>query len=144
MAVLPLNPSDVVDRVLTRFGLTYDSSMVISIDAGGQTFLPVDTPIIAGELLSSYVELGQPATRQQISQLADATACPPDKKALEGWPTTWRPTRPRCSTVGSRSWTCSSASRPVSWRSPPSCSSSAPSHHGSTRSPPRRSGALTT
>ena len=44
MAVLPLNPSDVVDRVLTRFGLTYDSSMVISIDAGGQTFLPVDTP----------------------------------------------------------------------------------------------------
>ena len=83
MAVLPLNPSDVVDRVLTRFGLTYDSSMVISIDAGGQTFLPVDTPIIAGELLSSYVELGQPATRQQIIQLADATVCPPDKKALE-------------------------------------------------------------
>jgi hypothetical protein len=35
------------------------------------------------ELLSSYVELGQPATRQQIIQLADATVCPPDKKALE-------------------------------------------------------------
>jgi cytochrome P450/NADPH-cytochrome P450 reductase len=50
---------------------------------GGATFLPVDIPITAGELLSSYVELGQPATRQQIGQLADATVCPPDKKALE-------------------------------------------------------------
>ena len=32
-------------------------------------------------LLSSYVELSQPATREQIAQLGDAIACPPDKQA---------------------------------------------------------------
>ncbi|WP_037062825.1 bifunctional cytochrome P450/NADPH--P450 reductase [Pseudonocardia acaciae] len=82
LAVLPLNPSAVVDRALNRFALAYDTNTVIRIGAGGRTFLPTDVPITAGELLASYVELSQPATRGQVRQLADATVCPPDKKAL--------------------------------------------------------------
>jgi cytochrome P450 / NADPH-cytochrome P450 reductase len=85
LAVLPLNPADVVDRALARFGLSYDATTVIRIGSGGRTFLPIDIPVTAGELLSSYVELSQPATRQQLGQLADATACPPDQKTLEVW-----------------------------------------------------------
>jgi cytochrome P450/NADPH-cytochrome P450 reductase len=87
LAVLPLNPTDVVDRALARFGLSYDSTTVITIGDGGQTFLPTGVPVTAGELLSSYVELAQPATRSQIQQLADATVCPPDKKTLDSYAT---------------------------------------------------------
>ncbi len=83
LAVLPLNPAAVVDRALSRFGLSYDAQTVIRIGASGRTFLPVDTPVTAGELLASYVELTQPATRKQIALLADATVCPPDKDALD-------------------------------------------------------------
>jgi cytochrome P450 / NADPH-cytochrome P450 reductase len=87
LAVLPLNPSDAVERALTRFGMSYDSTAVITIGDGGRTFLPTGKPVTAGELLSSYVELAQPATRTQIQQLADATVCPPDKKTLDTWAT---------------------------------------------------------
>jgi len=56
---------------------------VIRIGQGGQTFLSTGTPVTAGELLASYVELSQPATRKQIEQLAAATSCPPDKQGLQ-------------------------------------------------------------
>jgi hypothetical protein len=87
LAMLPLSPTDVVDRALARFGLSYDSATVITIGDGGRTFLPTGTPVTAGELLSSYVELAQPATRTQIQQLADATVCPPDKDAVNNYAT---------------------------------------------------------
>jgi cytochrome P450/NADPH-cytochrome P450 reductase len=82
LAVLPLNPAAAVDRALALFDMAYDAQTVIRISEGGRTFLPTDTHVTAGELLSSYVELSQPATRRQIEQLADATACPPDRHAL--------------------------------------------------------------
>lgn len=82
LAVLPLNPAAAVDRALARFDLSYDAQTVLRVSEGGRTFLPTGTPVTAGELLSSYVELSQPATRRQIEQLADATACPPDRAAL--------------------------------------------------------------
>ncbi|WP_366521101.1 hypothetical protein [Lapillicoccus sp.] len=82
LAVLPLNPTLAVDRALSRFDLAYDAQTVIRISEGGHTFLPTDTPVTAGELLASYVELSLPATRKQLELLADATVCPPDKAAL--------------------------------------------------------------
>lgn len=83
LAILPLNPARVVDRALIRFGLDYDARTILRIGPGGHTFLPTDTPIAAGELLAGHVELSQPATRAQISQLAAATGCPPEKAALQ-------------------------------------------------------------
>lgn len=82
LAVLPLNPAANVDRALHRFGLGYDAQVQIHLAAGGQTFFPTDQPVMVGELLASYVELGAPATRKQIDLLAAATPCPPEKQAL--------------------------------------------------------------
>jgi cytochrome P450/NADPH-cytochrome P450 reductase len=78
-----MNPHDNVDRALRRFELSFDTQVVIHMAPGGQTFFPTNQPITAGELLASYVELGLPATRKQIEQLAVSTPCPPDKQALE-------------------------------------------------------------
>lgn len=83
LAVLPINPHDNVDRALRRFGLPYDAQVKIHIQTGGQTFFPTDQPITAGELLASFVELGLPASRAHVEQLAVATPCPPEKRALE-------------------------------------------------------------
>jgi cytochrome P450/NADPH-cytochrome P450 reductase len=83
LAVLPLSPPDNVDRALRRFGLSYDAQIVIHSGAGVQTFFPTNQPVTAGEVLASYVELGLPATRKQIEQLAVSSPYPPEKKALE-------------------------------------------------------------
>lgn len=82
LAVLPTNPPALVDRALTRFGLHDDTQVVLRAETGTATSLPTDTPVTAGELLSSWVELVQPATRRQVGLLAASTACPPDRDAL--------------------------------------------------------------
>jgi cytochrome P450/NADPH-cytochrome P450 reductase len=83
LAVLPVNPPERVDRALRRFGLSYDAQIIIHTGPGVQTFFPTDQPVTAGELLASYVELGLPATRRQIEQLAVSSPCPPERRALE-------------------------------------------------------------
>ena len=83
LAVLPRNPRQDVDRALRRFGLAGDTQIVIHKGAGTASALPDNHPVSAAEVLEDYVELGQPATRAQVGQLAEATRCPPDRKALE-------------------------------------------------------------
>jgi cytochrome P450/NADPH-cytochrome P450 reductase len=65
LAVLPFNPQETVYRVLRRFGLSRDAH--VEIDAAGPAALPINssTPII--EVLGSYVELSQPATKRVSS-----------------------------------------------------------------------------
>lgn len=82
LAVLPLNATEQVDRVLRRFGLDHDAQIVIRAGQDGQTLLPLDQPVAVGELLSSYVELAFPATKAQVEELAAACPCPPEKRAL--------------------------------------------------------------
>ncbi|HEY6882012.1 MAG TPA: cytochrome P450, partial [Polyangiales bacterium] len=84
LAVLPRNPQANVERALHRFGLAVDTLIVLHRRAATLTSLPTEYPISVSELLANYVELGQPATRAQLRALAEATRCPPDKKALEG------------------------------------------------------------
>jgi len=81
LAVLARNPEESVDRVLRRFGLAPHTQVVIG-DGPATTGLPTGQPITCGELLASYVELAQPATRAQVLALAAATPCPPDQQAL--------------------------------------------------------------
>ncbi|SFI46140.1 bifunctional cytochrome P450/NADPH--P450 reductase [Methylobacterium brachiatum] len=83
LAVLPRNPHPDVERALRRFGLAGDTRILIRKGAGTATALPAGYPVSAAEILADYVELGQPATRAQVSQLAAATRCPPDRAALE-------------------------------------------------------------
>jgi len=82
LVVLPRNPAANVDRALRRFGFAHDSQVILRKSGGGITSLPTDYPVSVSELLSSYVELSQPATRAQVGALAEATRCPPDKAAL--------------------------------------------------------------
>lgn len=62
LAVLPINPPETVNRAMRRFSLAWDSTITITAD--GRTTLPTNTPVRAYDVLSSYVELSQPATKR--------------------------------------------------------------------------------
>lgn len=62
LAVLPHNPKATVARVMRRLHLAWDAH--VSIEAAGSTTLPTDASLPVSDLLSSYVELGQVATRR--------------------------------------------------------------------------------
>ena len=83
LAVLPRNPAPLVDRVLTRFGMSRETQIVVHKQPDAPTAIPAGYPITAFEVLSGYVELSQPATRAQLSQLAKATPCPPERDELD-------------------------------------------------------------
>lgn len=83
LAILPRNPSRSVERALHRFGLAADSHVIVHESGGNLSVLPIGYPVAASELLFSYVELGQPATRAQVETLAEATRCVPEKQALQ-------------------------------------------------------------
>ncbi|KAI6497010.1 hypothetical protein PoMZ_05916 [Pyricularia oryzae] len=70
LAVLPVNPKSTVERAMRRFGLAWDAH--VTIRSGGRTTLPTGAPVSAREVLSSYVELTQPATKRGIAVLAGA------------------------------------------------------------------------
>ena len=83
LAVLARNPKCLVDRALRRFALAWDTQIIVRRGASGATHLPLDTPVAASDLLSSYVELHQPATRSQMQTLMEAAQCPPERRELE-------------------------------------------------------------
>lgn len=83
LAVLPRNPRPDVDRALRRFGFAADTQVVVRKGDGVPAPLPEGYPVLAAEVLASYVELGQPATRAQVRQLAQAARCPPERQGLE-------------------------------------------------------------
>lgn len=62
LAILPVNPLDTVNRVMRRFHLARDANITINTD--GRTALPTDAPIPVVDVLGSYVELVQPATKR--------------------------------------------------------------------------------
>ncbi|KAL2869161.1 bifunctional cytochrome P450/NADPH--P450 reductase [Aspergillus lucknowensis] len=78
--ILPVNPPSTVSRVLAHFHLAPDSS--ITINSFNSHGLPNATPVSAAELFSSYVELSQPATRNNLKALAAATESDADKQEL--------------------------------------------------------------
>lgn len=84
LAVLPTNPMTNVERALRRFGLAADTQVVVhKTNADRQTSLPTEYPVSVQDLLASYVELGQPATRKQIEQLANTTERQEERARLE-------------------------------------------------------------
>ncbi|KAK7718990.1 hypothetical protein SLS63_010313 [Diaporthe eres] len=68
LAVLPHNPKATVARVMRRLHLAWDAH--VSIEAAGSTTLPTDASLPVSDLLSSYVELGQVATRRDMARLS--------------------------------------------------------------------------
>ncbi|KAH6631258.1 cytochrome P450 [Chaetomium tenue] len=71
LAVLPVNSKDSISRVMRQFKLSWDSHITIGSDRW--TALPTGTPVPVYDVLGSYVELSQPATKRGILKLADAT-----------------------------------------------------------------------
>ncbi|KAL2127195.1 hypothetical protein VTI74DRAFT_11119 [Chaetomium olivicolor] len=68
LIVLPMNPRGTVARVFRRLRLSWDA--VLTIHGTEGTLLPLENPTSASDLLSSYVELSQPATRKNVLALA--------------------------------------------------------------------------
>ncbi|MEG7380320.1 bifunctional cytochrome P450/NADPH--P450 reductase CypB [Bacillus subtilis] len=82
IGILPQNSRELVQRVLSRFGL--QSNHVIKMSGSPHmAHLPMDRPIKVADVLASYVELQDPASRLQLRELASYTVCPPHKKELE-------------------------------------------------------------
>jgi cytochrome P450/NADPH-cytochrome P450 reductase len=81
LAILPINPKKNIKRVVERFGLAWDA--ILNIKAKGPTVLPTDVNITAVDILSSYVELAQPATKKDVLALANAAADEGTRTALE-------------------------------------------------------------
>jgi cytochrome P450 / NADPH-cytochrome P450 reductase len=67
LAVLPINNSKNIRRVLKHYGLPWDAMLTIKV--GENTTLPTGYPISAMDVLGAYVELSQPATRKVFSTL---------------------------------------------------------------------------
>jgi cytochrome P450/NADPH-cytochrome P450 reductase len=78
--VLPMNPYESVQRVMRRFNLAWDS--VLTIKAAVGTILPTGVPISANDLFGAYVELGQPATKRNVTLLLDVCTDDETKKEL--------------------------------------------------------------
>jgi cytochrome P450/NADPH-cytochrome P450 reductase len=81
LAILPLNPKEKVDQILSRFQLTYDTQIVLNT-GNSHAPLPNGYPVTAGELISQYVELNQVVTQKQIQKLTEYVICPPEKSRL--------------------------------------------------------------
>ena len=64
LTVLPLNPEANIQRVMTRYHIPWDVTIVIK--SKGSTTLPADMPMLVSALLKGYVELGQPAKKKVI------------------------------------------------------------------------------
>ena len=111
LGVLPRNRDNAVGRVLDRFGLTGNAQVIIRRDDGGSSTLPLDSPIRIADLIAGYIELQEPATREQVRALAETAACPPDKVRLERFTaddsSSASGTEKRSSCPGFRSWICS-------------------------------------
>ncbi|KOC09859.1 NADPH--cytochrome P450 reductase [Aspergillus flavus AF70] len=84
LIVLPVNPAHVVCRAIRRFNISWDSMLTVrkpSHASDGITNMPLETPISAFELFSTYVELSQPASKRDLITLADAATTDTDAQA---------------------------------------------------------------
>ncbi|WVQ93052.1 hypothetical protein IAU59_000116 [Kwoniella sp. CBS 9459] len=79
LALLPNNPTSVVDRALQAFELDGDASVILG---AGTSFLSSNQPIRAAELLGSFVELSQPASKRSLETLIETNPDPEVKEAL--------------------------------------------------------------
>lgn len=70
LTVLPVNPKESITWAMRHFQLCWDSHVTIAADRW--TSLPTNTPVPVYDVLGSYVELAQPATKR----VRNSPACP--------------------------------------------------------------------
>ena len=77
LAVLPENPRENIERIVHRFSLPWDGSLYIK---SKDTFLPHGTPLLIRDVLGSYVEISQPASRRNVKILLPSHDRPSHQK----------------------------------------------------------------
>ncbi|KAG7449852.1 fatty acid hydroxylase [Guyanagaster necrorhizus] len=82
LAILPLNPTRDVSRILSHFGIVKEQHVIIS--STSPTSLPVGKQVALFEVLSGYVELAQPATNKDIEIIISATSDKATISSLQG------------------------------------------------------------
>ncbi|CAE6460910.1 unnamed protein product [Rhizoctonia solani] len=81
LAILPSNPPEYVRRVLARFKISPEQG--IELNVIGPTTLPTGKPVSISEILSGFVEIGQVATKRNISTLLENAKDPATRTDLE-------------------------------------------------------------
>ncbi|BEI92453.1 uncharacterized protein CcaverHIS019_0500810 [Cutaneotrichosporon cavernicola] len=68
LAIFPKNPKPTVDRALEHFGHRTEDTVVFNRPT---SFFPLKVPMRLGDLLSSFVELGQPVSKKVLPLIAE-------------------------------------------------------------------------
>jgi cytochrome P450/NADPH-cytochrome P450 reductase len=82
LTVLPVNDQDAVERAATALGLDPDTVLDIRATRPRRDGIAVDRPLTVRQLLTRHVELQDRPTADQLSALAAANPCPPERAAL--------------------------------------------------------------
>lgn len=82
LTVLPANAPDLVERTAAALGVGLDTVLDIRATRPRRDGIAVDRPLTARQLLTHHVELQERPTPAQLSALAEADPCPPERAAL--------------------------------------------------------------
>ncbi|MER5791380.1 cytochrome P450 [Streptomyces sp. NPDC001980] len=82
LTVLPANAPALVGRAITALGVDPDAVLDIRAGRPRRDGLAVDRPLTVRQLLTHHVELQERPDAHQLSLLADANPCPPERAAL--------------------------------------------------------------
>ncbi|MEU9365755.1 cytochrome P450 [Streptomyces avermitilis] len=82
LTVLPVNDKALVERAAAALGVDLDAVLDIRPARPRRDGLAVDRPLTVRQLLSNHVELQERPTAGQLSVLAAANPCPPERTAL--------------------------------------------------------------
>ncbi|AZQ32621.1 cytochrome P450 [Streptomyces cyaneochromogenes] len=82
LTVLPANAPDLVDRAAASLGVDLDTVLDIRATRPRRDGLALDRPLTVRQLLAHHVELQERPSASQLSVLAAANPCPPERMAL--------------------------------------------------------------
>jgi len=80
IAILPVNNIHLIERVLLRFGLPWDTTMTIK--KGSHTTIPMQQSLSVTIVIGAYVEMTAPATRKNIATILELTTDQTIKSAI--------------------------------------------------------------
>ena len=83
LTVLADNPPDLVSTVLELLGIDGDLRLSINPRRTSRRLIALDREVSVRELLTHFVELRKPATRNQLRRLAASNPCQPERERLE-------------------------------------------------------------
>jgi cytochrome P450 / NADPH-cytochrome P450 reductase len=83
LAVYARNRPEATAAVIERLGLAPDTVVVLDGQGSRMRHLPIGQPVTVGQLLTDFVELQDPASRNDVKVLLEHTRCPKTRPELE-------------------------------------------------------------